>query len=61
MHSKLFILWACIGEVVMSEDNELRTYLHNHPKTLSALFGLMVLLSQAGPVAAGNSGGWGGP
>jgi hypothetical protein len=39
---------------VMSDDNELRTYLQNHPKTLSALFGLMVLLTQVGTVAAGN-------
>jgi hypothetical protein len=39
---------------VMSNDNELRTYLQNHPKTLSALFGLMVLLTQVGTVAAGN-------
>ena len=46
----------------MSDNNgELRTYLHNHPKTLSALFGLMVLLSQVTPVAAGNSAGWAGP
>ena len=45
----------------MSEDNELRTYLHNHPKTLSALFGLMVLLSQAAPAAAGNCRGIAGP
>jgi hypothetical protein len=46
---------------VMSDDNELRTYLQNHPKTLSALFGLMVLLTQVGTVAAGNSVGYPGP
>ena len=42
-----------IGEYVMSDD-QLRTYLQRHPKTLTALFGLMVLLSQAGAVSAGN-------
>jgi hypothetical protein len=36
----------------MSDDNELKTYLHNHPKTLSVLFGLTVLLSQVGSAAA---------
>ncbi|EMA39171.1 DUF7503 family protein [Halococcus hamelinensis] len=45
----------------MSDTDELRTYLQNHPKTLSALFGLMVLLTQVGPVAAGNNGGISGP
>ncbi len=42
-------------------DSEIRTYLQSHPKTLSALFGLMVLLSQVGTAAAGNSAGWAGP
>lgn len=42
-------------------DNEIRTYLQNHPKTLSALFGLMVLLSQVGTVSAGNCRGIAGP
>jgi len=46
-------LGAGVGEYVMSDDS-LRTYLQRHPKTLTALFGLMVLLSQAGAVSAGN-------
>lgn len=45
----------------MSDTNELRTYLQSHPKTLTALFGLMVLLSQAGTVAAGHSAAYAGP
>ena len=45
----------------MSDTNELRTYLQNHPKTLAALFGLMVLLSQAGSAAAAHSSAYAGP
>ncbi|WP_195155989.1 DUF7503 family protein [Halococcus agarilyticus] len=46
----------------MSDDNiDVRSELKNHPKLLSALFGLMVLLSQAAPVAAGNNAGTIGP
>ncbi|WP_435075882.1 DUF7503 family protein [Halococcus sp. AFM35] len=41
-------------------DDQLRTYLHRHPKTLAALFSLTVLLSQMGSVAANNVG-WNGP
>jgi hypothetical protein len=43
---------ARIVEDAMSDNNELKAYLHNHPKTLSALFGLTVLLSQVGSAAA---------
>jgi hypothetical protein len=46
----------------MSDDNiDVRSQLKNHPKLLSALFGLLVLLSQSGAVAAGNHGGTFGP
>jgi len=46
----------------MSDDNiDVRSELKNHPKLLSALFGLMVLLSQAGSAAAGNNVGIWGP
>ncbi|MGQ5514701.1 DUF7503 family protein [Halococcus saccharolyticus] len=46
----------------MSEDNtDVRSQLKNHPKALSALFGLMILLSQAGSAAAGNMGVISGP
>lgn len=46
----------------MSETSELRAYLQSHPKTLATLSGLLVLLSQAGTVAAaGNSTGIPGP
>ena len=46
----------------MSDDNiDVRSQFKNHPKALSALFGLMVLLSQVAPVAAGNNAGISGP
>jgi hypothetical protein len=46
----------------MSDDNiDVRLQFKNHPKALSALFGLMVLLSQAAPVVAGNNAGTYGP
>jgi len=46
----------------MSDDNiNVRSQLKNHPKLLSALFGLLVLLSQSGAVAAGNNGAIYGP
>jgi len=46
----------------MSDDNiDVRSQLKNHPRALSALFGLMVLLSQAGAVTAGNMGVISGP
>ncbi|WP_280518316.1 DUF7503 family protein [Halococcus dombrowskii] len=37
-------------------DDQLRTYLYRHPKTLAALFSLTVLLSQMGAVAANHTG-----
>ena len=43
-----------MGVIVMSDD-QLRTYLQSHPKTLAALFSLTVLLSQMGSVAASYS------
>ena len=50
-----------LAETAMSEPNELRAYLQRHPKTLTTLSGLLVLLSQVGTVAAGNSAGIPGP
>ncbi len=44
-----------MGVIVMSDD-QLRTYLQRHPKTLAALFSLTVLLSQMGSVAANHTG-----
>ena len=35
-----------------NDNGEIKTYLQNHPKTLSVLFGLTVLLSQMGSAAA---------
>lgn len=35
-------------------DHDLKAYLKEHPRLLSALFGLTVLLSQVGTVAASN-------
>ncbi|EMA36888.1 DUF7503 family protein [Halococcus hamelinensis] len=39
----------------MSDNDDLRTYLQSHPKTLGTLFGLTVLLSQIGSVAASHT------
>ena len=40
----------------MSDDNTttVRTYLENHPRMIGVLFTTMLLLSQAGNVAAAN-------
>ena len=35
-------------------DSKTAEFLKNHPRLLAALFGLSVLLSQTGAVAAGN-------
>ncbi|MFC7213572.1 hypothetical protein ACFQO4_05675 [Saliphagus sp. GCM10025334] len=40
---------------------ELSDYLKNHPRMLGVLFTAMLLLSQAGTVAAGNNGAYTGP
>ncbi|WP_312911600.1 DUF7503 family protein [Natronosalvus caseinilyticus] len=40
---------------------ELSDYLKNHPRMIGVLFTAMLLLSQAGTVAAGNSGAYTGP
>jgi hypothetical protein len=47
----------------MSEDNTaaMASYLKDHPRMMGALFTLVLLLSQAGTVAAGNSGSIAGP
>jgi hypothetical protein len=37
----------------MSDDNAFRTYLAENPKMTGVLFTMMLLLSQAGTVAAG--------
>ena len=36
-------------------DSEIASYLKDHPRMMGALFTLVLLLSQAGTVAAGNS------
>ena len=41
--------------IVMSDDNAFRNYLAAHPKMTGVLFTILLLLSQAGTVAAGNS------
>lgn len=43
------------------DDSELKAFLREHPRLLSALFGLTVLLSQMGTVAAGNGSAISGP
>ncbi|MFB6161168.1 MAG: hypothetical protein ABEJ61_08335 [Haloferacaceae archaeon] len=47
----------------MSEDNTaaMASYLKDHPRMMGALFTLVLLLSQAGTVAAGNAGSVSGP
>lgn len=47
----------------MSEesDSTLASYLKEHPRMMGALFTIVLLLSQAGTVAAGNSGAVSGP
>lgn len=37
----------------MSESNSMKDYLESHPRMIGALFTLLLLLSQAGTVAAG--------
>lgn len=39
----------------MSDNNAFRNYLAEHPKMAGVLFTIMLLLSQAGSVAAGSS------
>lgn len=40
----------------MSDDNTVRSYLAAHPKMTGVLFAMLLLLSQAGTVMAGNQG-----
>ncbi len=40
----------------MSNDSTLKAYITEHPRLIGILFTLMLLLSQAGTVAAGNTG-----
>lgn len=39
----------------MSDDNTIQAYLAKHPRLIGILFTLVLLLSQAGTVAAANS------
>lgn len=39
----------------MSDDNSIKTTLAKHPKLLGILFAVMLFLSQAAPVLAGDS------
>ena len=39
----------------MSDDNKAVAWLAEHPKMTGVLFTMMILLSQAGTVAAGNT------
>lgn len=47
--------------VNMSDEDTVRSFLASHPKALGVLFTLLVLLSQAGTVAAGGAAGTAGP
>lgn len=40
----------------MSEDNSIKSIVTEHPRLVGVLFTLMLLLSQAGTVAAGSQG-----
>lgn len=47
----------------MSEEttSDVASYLKEHPRMMGALFTMLLLLSQAGTVAAGNAGAVSGP
>lgn len=40
----------------MSDENTLKTFVSEHPRLLGILFTVLLLLSQAGTVAAGSTG-----
>ncbi|WP_248896523.1 DUF7503 family protein [Haloplanus halobius] len=44
-----------------SDSGTVATYLKNNPRMMGVLFTMLLLLSQAGTVAAGNSGAISGP
>lgn len=48
-------------DVMELENAELTEWLQNHPKALSILFSLIVLLSYVGTAAAGNGVTYSGP
>ncbi|ELZ26180.1 hypothetical protein C474_20806 [Halogeometricum pallidum JCM 14848] len=56
MFSKIFIYGRVYALYVMSEDdaNAVAQYLTEHPRMMGVLFTALLLLSQAGSVAAGN-------
>ena len=61
---KLSLLWGTIVKIVMSDsttDGKMAQFLKTHPRLLGVLFGLMVLLSQAGAATAGLCSSCGGP
>lgn len=63
IRSKIFISSRGVVVFVMSEDdnNAIAQYLSEHPRTMGVLFSALLLLSQAGAVAAGNNTGIYGP
>jgi hypothetical protein len=64
IYSKIFISVARICDTVMSEEdntNAVAQYLADHPRMMGVLFTALLLLSQAGAVAAGNNVGINGP
>ncbi|MFB6122153.1 MAG: hypothetical protein ABEJ78_01670 [Haloferacaceae archaeon] len=44
-----------------NDDTKVATYLKENPRMMGVLFTALLLLSQAGTVAAGNGGGVAGP
>lgn len=64
IHSEKFISSRTVVEPVMSPDDDdgaVVQYLSDHPRMMGVLFSALVLLSQAGAVAAGNNAGIYGP
>ena len=45
----------------MSESNDMKAYLSQHPKMIGALFTLILLISQAGTALAGHASALNGP
>lgn len=45
----------------MSDETSMKTYLADHPRMIGVLFTMMLLISQAGTVAAGAGSGFKGP
>lgn len=52
---------AALVESTMSEKEDMKAFLREHPRMIGALFTILLLLSQAGGAIAGGSTGTAGP